>query len=81
MKKVIVVYDRPYMEELGDVRVFSNEQNCLNYFKRLYPKAKHLRLRRNDPYDTSHFTLINWTTPILPWYVDIFEAEIDKISD
>ena len=65
MKTVIVYTDRRFALE-GEILLFSSEKKCLDYFRKLYPKKKNLRLKKLE-YMRESFVLLNHTTPVLPW--------------
>jgi hypothetical protein len=74
MKKVIIyTEDRRFGN--GEILVFSNAKKCLDYFQKLYPEKKNLRLRKGEY--SNLFTLLNYNTVLLPWDADIREGKLD----
>ncbi|MCK4819723.1 hypothetical protein KA005_28410 [bacterium] len=74
MKKVII-YTEDRRFGSGVILVFSSQKKCLDYFRKVYPEKKNLRLRQSGWGDT--FTLLNHNTPVLPWDSDFREGELD----
>ena len=74
MKKVIV-YTEDRRFGSGEILVFSSIRKCLDYFQKLYPEKKNLRLKAHE-YSNS-LTLLNYNTPILSWDADFREGKLD----
>ena len=63
MKTVIVYTDRRFGLD-GEILIFSSEKKCLDYFRKLYPEKKNLRLKK-EWYRA--YSLLNHNTHILSW--------------
>jgi len=74
MKKVII-YTEDRRFGSGEILVFSSKKKCLDYFRKLYPEKKNLRLKKAE-YSNS-FTLLNHNTPMLSWDADFREGKLD----
>lgn len=73
MKKVIIYTDRRFGLN-GKILVFSSRKKCLDYFRKLYPEKKSLRLTQSAYSNT--ITLLNHNTHALPWS-DLRKGELD----
>jgi hypothetical protein len=76
MKKVIV-YTENRRYGSGANLAFSSEEKCLDYFRKLHPEAKSLRLSRSEYAWERAIVLLNHNTHVLSWDADIREVELD----
>lgn len=76
MKKVII-YTEDRRFGIGANLAFSSEEKCLDYFRKLYPEKKSLRLRRSKYAWEKSISLLNYNTPMLSFDANIREVELD----
>ncbi|MHA2274235.1 MAG: hypothetical protein ACXAC2_00610 [Candidatus Kariarchaeaceae archaeon] len=70
--KVIIIRDRYYL----DYMVFSSDEKLLEYLRLYHPKAKNLRIMRNE---SGYFiNAYNHNFPIFGYEYDIEEVEVDS---
>ena len=76
MKKVII-YTEDRRFGTGETLVFSSKKKCLDYFRKLYPEKKNLRLKGPEEWSNT-FSLLNHNAHMpMSWDSDIREAILD----
>ena len=73
--KTVIIYTEDRRFGSGELLVFSNKKKCLDYFRKMYPEKKSLRLTQSTWSNT--FTLLNHNASVLPWDADIREGKLD----
>ena len=75
--KTVIIYTEDRRFGIGPNLAFSSEEKCLDYFRKLYPHAKSLRLCRSKYTWEKAISLLNHNTPMLSWDANIREVELD----
>lgn len=75
--KEVIIYTEDRRFGSGEILVFSSEKKCLDYFRKIYPEKKSLRLRRSKYAWVKSLVLLNHNTPMLPWDSDFRIGQLD----